>query len=79
MQESLLAQGLELMLFGMGTVVLFLTLLVVVTILMSALLARLPSPEPVATPARASAAGVEPDPTLLAVISGAIHQHRKGR
>ncbi|MEP1594634.1 MAG: OadG family transporter subunit, partial [Halieaceae bacterium] len=40
MQGDIVAQGVELMLYGMGTVVVFLTLLVVVTTLMSAILER---------------------------------------
>ncbi len=40
MQDQIINQGVELMLYGMGTVVLFLALLVVATGLMSHLLAR---------------------------------------
>ncbi len=68
-----LAAGLELMLAGMGTVFLFLTLLVLATRAMSALVQRLPgAPTPVA------AQSVEGDPTNeeLAAIAAAIHQHR---
>ena len=38
MADNLIGQGIELMLFGMGTVVVFLTLLVFITSAMSALL-----------------------------------------
>jgi oxaloacetate decarboxylase gamma subunit len=71
-EDSLISQGVELMLFGMGTVVLFLTTLVFVTAAMSALVRRyLPSvPEP------AVAAPAAPEATLVAVISAAIHKHR---
>jgi oxaloacetate decarboxylase gamma subunit len=72
-QENLIEQGLELMLFGMGSVVIFLSLLVLATILMSRLVRRFlpavvePVPEAVA---------LQTDAHLLAVISAAVHQHR---
>lgn len=82
------AQGFELMLYGMGTVVLFLLLLVFATRLMSAILRRwFPDPEPpqrvAAMPVPAAAAdrneapaGAAPDPQLLAAIAAAVHAHR---
>ena len=42
MQATLVDQGLNLMMYGMGTVFVFLTVLVLATTLMSALLQRLP-------------------------------------
>ena len=75
METSLIGQGVELMLFGMGTVIAFLTLLVLATMLMSALVERfLPEPPPQVPGSSLSAAAV--DPTTLAIISAAIHQHR---
>ena len=68
MQAGLLEQGLTLMLVGMGTVFVFLTLLVVATTLMSALTARL-SPAPVAE----SPVSDEE----VAVISAAINRYRQ--
>jgi oxaloacetate decarboxylase gamma subunit len=84
MQGSIVTQGVELMLFGMGTVLAFLTLLVLAIFLMSWVLQRyFPMPETdseanrlrsaVGAPATAFAAG---DSTLVAVISAALHQHR---
>jgi oxaloacetate decarboxylase gamma subunit len=74
---NLIGKGVELMLFGMGTVVVFLSLLVVVTSAMSALVRRfapaeeiIPAPAPREKPA---------DDVLLAVITAAIHQHRLGK
>lgn len=69
------------MLYGMGTVVLFLALLVVATAAMSALLTRyFPEPEPVPArrPARGQAAAdtETADPAIVAAISAAIHRHR---
>ncbi|MEP5766424.1 MAG: OadG family transporter subunit [Halieaceae bacterium] len=76
MEATLIDQGVELMLFGMGTVITFLTLLVIVTSVMSALLRRF-APEPVADETTGSAAAT--DSTLLAVIAAAIHKHRSRR
>ena len=73
MQGSLIHQGLELMLYGMGTVVVFLSLLILATSVMSRLVQRFtPPPEPaVDTPALAG-----PGPHVVAAITAAIHQHR---
>lgn len=80
MQDSILQEGIDLMLFGMGTVFLFLTLLVIATAIMSAIIRRyfpdavllqkmVPSaPESSTTPAN--------DPKLIAIIQAAIDQHR---
>ena len=75
MQTDLIGQGLELMLFGMGTVVVFLMLLVLATSTMSALVRRIaPTPAQPAEPeGKPPAAG---DPRLLAVITAAIRKHR---
>ena len=67
------------MLYGMGTVFVFLTLLVLCTLAMSRLLSLLPeeeSPETkpkIASNGPASAA----DPKLVAIIESAIAQHRR--
>jgi len=67
-------QGIDLMLFGMGTVFVFLTLLVLVTHLMSRLIGRwLPEIEPEKTARRAAD---EIDPHIVAVIQAAIDKHR---
>lgn len=81
MQGDIVSQGLELMVYGMGTVVLFLALLVLATTAMSSLLVRyLPEPEPPPVTARertpGAAATGELDPGVVAVITAAIHQHR---
>ena len=73
MRTEIIQQGLELMVFGMGTVVIFLALLVFATGVMSRTVQRLlpdPEPEP-ANPAPTPIADTE----LIAVISAAIHQH----
>ncbi len=66
--DSLMTAGIELMLVGMGTVFVFLTLLVVATTLMSRIVLRI-SPPPPAVAAELSA-------EELAVITAAVHAHR---
>ncbi len=79
MQADLFSEGLELMLFGMGTVFTFLAILVVVTNLMSMIVQRFfpDAPEPVLsnTP-RPSAPVASNDEQLLAVITAAVHKYR---
>lgn len=84
MQGSIVTQGVELMLFGMGTVLVFLTVLVLVITLMSWVLQRY-FPELETAPTANSLKGVSAAPattfaagdaTLVAVISAALHQHR---
>lgn len=67
--------GIELMIYGMGTVFVFLTLLVLVTMVMSAIVQRIAPPpvevdSPAITPARSD------DKQLIAVISAAVHKYR---
>jgi oxaloacetate decarboxylase gamma subunit len=66
MQTSLLDQGITLMLVGMGTVFVFLTVLVVAMTLMAGIIKRL-------TPVAASDISDEE----VAAITAAIAQHRK--
>jgi oxaloacetate decarboxylase gamma subunit len=73
MDSILIAQGLDLMLYGMGTVFTFLTVLVVITSTMSALVNRIATEDVVATSAP-SADSVEP--RLATIIQAAIDQHR---
>lgn len=86
--SSLLNEGSTLMLFGMGFVFIFLTLLVVVTSVMSQLIIRyeksvgvlpeggVPSPTAV-IPQHGSIAQSETDnKTLIAVFTAAIHKYR---
>ncbi len=84
MQGSIVTQGVELMLFGMGTVLVFLTVLVLAIALMSWVLQRYfpvleTDPEanrPKGTAAASATAFAAGDATLVAVISAALHQHR---
>lgn len=77
-QEGLMQQGVDLMLYGMGTVAVFLTLLVVATVIMSSFIQRFFPQEEVDIPspgATTAPAGIN-DPKLLAIIKAAIDQHR---
>lgn len=77
MQQSLMQQGIELMLYGMGTVFTFLALLIIATTLMSAVLQRFAKPDPVPAAQATRPAAVANDDQLVAVISAAIHKYRK--
>ena len=72
---SLIQQGLELLYFGMGTVVVFLGLLVLFTTLMSWLVQRFGVDA--ATHAPAPGEDSTPSPEVIAAISAAIHKHRR--
>lgn len=81
MSESLMSQGASLMLFGMGTVFVFLAVLVVVTYLMSKVVVRFfpepPEPAPaVRVPVAVPATGGAVDQGTLKVIQAAIDRHR---
>jgi oxaloacetate decarboxylase gamma subunit len=84
MQGSIVNQGVELMLFGMGTVMVFLTVLVLSITFMSWILKRyFPVVETLSESglsAKPSPVGVSgtatEDAKLVAVISAAIHRHR---
>ena len=72
--SDLMSQGLNLALYGMGTVFFFLTLLVVATMLMSRLV-PVAEIEPSAGQEIERQGGV--DPKISAAIVAAIHQHRQ--
>lgn len=78
--ESIVSQGASLMVFGMGFVFTFLTLLVGLTTLMSTLVIKygpMPIPVPVKS-RRNSGSSVEShsDDELVAVITAAVHKFR---
>ena len=78
-QESLLAQAIDLMLYGMGTVYVFLGLLIAVTTLISKWVVRLfPDPLPKIKPTKTTTAKpvTEVDAATLRVIRAALDQHR---
>jgi oxaloacetate decarboxylase gamma subunit len=76
MQQDIMQQGIDLMIFGMGTVFVFLTVLVASMTVMSIIVQRFfpEAPESLVVASRASA-GVT-DPKLLAIIKAAIDKHR---
>ncbi len=80
MTGSLLNQGFSLLIYGIGVVFMFLTLLVILTTLMSKFISKF-FPEPVAEPAaprrQPAVAGAQPDAQLITAISMAVHKYRK--
>ncbi|WP_317931531.1 OadG family protein [Halioxenophilus sp. WMMB6] len=79
MKESLILQGLDLLTYGMGTVFVFLTVLVIATGWMSAIISRLfPEPTLPATPAKPSAMSQTQaiDPKVVKIIQAALEKHR---
>lgn len=80
MQASIMAQGVDLMLYGMGSVFIFLTLLVFATRAMSWAANRF-FPEPVSVVSKAfvpitTATATAVDPKVLLIIQDAVRQHR---
>lgn len=86
MNETLIQNGMDLMLFGMGSVLMFLTLLALMTVLMSSIVRRwFPEPEglvdvkPQSSSPGKSSKGKKVDGRVMAAIEGAIEQHRSKR
>lgn len=86
MSDTLMQQGTDLMLYGMGSVLVFLTLLVIATVAMSGMVRRwFPEPDPIpdGRPRRSGAGGntsaTEVDDKVLAAIKVAIKKHRARR
>lgn len=78
--SELLREGVELMLFGLGSVFVFLVLLIVCIRLMSVVIGRFDStPTAQAVSVRPASVAAEIDADLLAAIQAAIHQHRARR
>ena len=71
----LIEQGLDLMLYGMGTVFVFLTLLVFVTALMSAVIQRWIPDREIETSASPKASS-DVDARIVAIIQAALTKHR---
>ena len=80
MQDTLIDQGFSLMLYGMGTVFIFLTILVFATWLMSTLTNKF-APEARVEPKKQPSANVSPantpSPQVLNAIRQAISAHRQ--
>jgi oxaloacetate decarboxylase gamma subunit len=73
-----MADGLNLMLFGMGTVFVFLTALVVCTNLMSVLIMRF-YPETLAPATAPRKDSQKENSRIIAVIEAAVAEHRKSK
>lgn len=77
MQSTLLQQGFDLLIFGMGTVFVFLTLLVICVNFMSMFINKIFGEEEIIVePKPAPRKAGKVDPKVLAVIQEAIYQHR---
>lgn len=76
MDGSLLNQGFTLLVYGMGTVFVFLTLLVIATTIMSKIVARLFPELEVEPVVHSATSAIESDKQLTAVISAAIYRYR---
>ncbi|MFT5574941.1 MAG: oxaloacetate decarboxylase gamma subunit [Bermanella sp.] len=86
MSSTLFEQGLELMVYGMSTVIVFLSLLVAVTGLMSSVAQKFERPDApvskrsgqagVVTAGSATALTPSVPPTIMAAITAAVHEHR---
>lgn len=74
MESSLLAQGFELMLVGMGTVFVFLTTLVGATTLMASWVPKIDEP---AQPPHPADGASGPSAEEIAAISAAMTRHRQ--
>lgn len=82
MQESLFAQGVDLMLYGMGTVFVFLVLLIAITTLISKVVQRLfPEALPIAKTGKIPSPQIPAvvDAQTIRVIKAALDQHRARR
>ncbi len=80
--ENLLNEGFSLMLMGMGTVFVFLTILVFVTTIMSALVQKYSlefATKPASKQRSTTERSPQDDQTLFAVITAAIHAHRRDK
>ena len=77
--EPLFQQGLNLMMFGMGTVIIFLSVLVILTVVMSKILTHwFPEADKITASAAQKGYG-DIDPHIVTVIQAAIDKHRSRR
>ena len=77
-ETTLVQEGLSLMAFGMGFVVVFLTLLVMATTLMSRLVMRFaPAPVKEEAPSRSSPSPASENDDVVAAIGAAVRRYRQ--
>ena len=74
MDSQLISQGLDLMLYGMGTVFIFLTVLVAITTIMSTTVNKI-APEQV-DESKIKAPQAQVETRIVKAIQAAINQHR---
>lgn len=86
METTLIDQGVSLMLYGMGTVFVFLTILVFATTLMSKVVNKFSPEEPApaqptapSTPVSNTASNTQASPQVIKAIEKAISQHRANK
>lgn len=79
LMSELMLQAFDLALYGMGSVFVFLTSLVILTSLMSRVVTWMGEPEPTELGRQISrhAPTTGPSPTMLAAISAAVKQYRE--
>lgn len=78
-ETTLLQQGVDLMLYGMSTVFLFLAVLVIAMTTMSFLVARVEARTGTSSDRASAPADGELDGAVVAAITAALHQHRHRR
>jgi len=79
MKDTLIEQGLNLMLFGMGTVFIFLTILIFATGAMSSVINRFFPEKAAVTPSKKKPVGqaaTSIPPSTLKILQAAIDKHR---
>ena len=85
MQENLFQQGVELMIYGMGTVFVFLVVLIILTSLMSVIVQRffpeaseaiVPGIKAPISSGGSGGSGDSDDAQIIAVITAAVHRYR---
>jgi oxaloacetate decarboxylase (Na+ extruding) subunit gamma len=77
---GLISQGVELAVIGMGTVFIFLTVLILITRMMSSLVLKFEPAEDLVTASSAShSSPVTDQGRLLAIITAAISEHRNSK
>lgn len=74
--NSIISEGLNLLILGMGFVFLFLALLVVSINVMSKLITRFSTPEPIPAPPQTATYTAAIEPNVLSAIRTAIQMHR---
>ena len=76
MPDDILIKGLDLLLYGMGTVIVFLSVLVALTSVMSRTIAQyFPEPESTATPEKLDS-GAPVSALTLRILQAAVDRHR---